>query len=529
MSVTKIPNKTGVYRHAATKFVVHEAYSVQDLIDANGVLAEYDNGYWIWLAGRDMRDFLQSRAISSLSDVLTKLYGDNQSLGTLNVINRDGSNTAVYPMLVRTATIIKTAAGFPANFTDTSYSTGKIFALVNNCHAGRGSGGTAKRNGAQGSPYDYTAGLFQGSSSSVADANTRSNLAHVGPPAYKNSYKLADDAAQLLGTVVVAVPLGVTWAGFQAALISSLPNADKSEVVSKCHEKMDAMIPIITKVNPVPMMYVPIEIHADGTYRVVRPQAGCRVSNCVYLNPDKIRTVQIARGGVMFDERGVAQTCDRWFVPQQVYAGNAYNNATSFTHRQADLINMSTFTGFGVDITYPTQNEKTNFSDQITAIDGVRLERVFGGISGVNLSDTGEKDVATIVNKTSVELIALWRGAMRFESLGNAFNRVSDGQGVPETDAVYTQRLSTLAGTKGVEDPLASRLTQWDHHGFSAAHGMLAFLAALDGDTTDSKWITPLWPARQWIIPNWTPRQAGTYPALATSAAPVTSLLPPVS
>lgn len=529
MSFTKIPNKKGVFRHAATKFIVHEAYSIKDLVAANGVLAEYDNGYWIWMAGRDMRDFLQSRAVTDLSDVLTKLYGDNQALGTYNVINHDASNAAVYPMIVRAAAIITAKGGWPGTFTDTPYTSAKIFALVNNCHAGKGSGGTAKRNSLMSAPYDYTVGVFQGSAANITDASLRAGMSHDGPPGYNNSFKLAPDSAQLLGTVVIAVPLGVTWTKFVADLITKLPNSDQSEVVGKCHEKMDPMIPIVTAVNPVPMAYVPVEIISDGTYRVVRPKAGSRVTSSVYQHPETVRTVQVARGGVCFDERGVASTFDRWISPTLVYTNGGYEGATSFTHRHSDVLSMASYTGFSGSPVEQSNPEKTTFSDQVTSIDGIRLERILGGISGLNLSDTGEKDVASVINKTSTELIAGWRSALRFEALGSAFNRGADGNGVPETDTAYTSRLSGLASTKGVEDPLASRLTQWDHHGFSAAHGMLAFLAALDGETTDSKWITPLWPARQWIIPPWTPRQTGTHQAVATTATPISSLLPPVT
>lgn len=526
MAFTKVAGKTGVFRHVDTKFIVHEVFNTQQVLDANGVFVEYSNGYWIWLAGRDLRDFMQSRAVTSLNDFAAGLAPDKRAIGTYNVVDAAAEYAAVFPMVVNASKIIQTAKGFPGTFADTAWSTAKVFGLVNNCHAGRGHAGGKSNVANAGPAYDYVAGVFQ--VAAPADANRKASFM-VGPMMYNQGYNRAADCGKLLGTAVISIPLGVSWDVFMEHLIAALPHSDKAEVQAKCHEKMTPLVAQLKQLNPIPVTYAPVEIHSDGSFRLVDPKAGCLCTRAG--SPPSLgvisSVIHVARGGIVFDDLGIAQTCDEWFTPSLTYSG--VDRLTSFTHRMGDVINMSTETGLSGSSTSPTYNEALMFNSQLHAIDGVRLERILGGLSGVNLSDTGETNLpASPINKTSADIVAQWQGAMRFAASSTAFVRRSDGQGVPETDAAYVTRLTTLAQTQGVETPLATRLTQWDGHGFTAGHGMMAFLAALDGATTDSNWISCLWPARQWIIPNWEPRQAGTYQAIATCAIPKTSLLPPL-
>lgn len=83
MAFTKVPGKVGVFRHVATQFVVHEVRNTQQVLDSNGVLVEYNNGDFIWLAGRDLRDFFAFFAVTSLNDIADKLHVTNRGLAPL--------------------------------------------------------------------------------------------------------------------------------------------------------------------------------------------------------------------------------------------------------------------------------------------------------------------------------------------------------------------------------------------------------------------------------------------------------------
>lgn len=523
MAFEKIAGKVGIYRHLGTGFVVHEVYNTQQLLDANGVFCEYSNGYWAWMAGRDMRDMFQVEGIASLNDVVSVLGRDNQRLGTMCVTNSKANNAAAHAMFVTASAIITTSAGFPGTFTDTPYSSAKIFALINNCHAGFGSGGGSYRTLKNDSwtPYDFAAAIYQG----VLPATDIQALYRNGPIGYCSTYERSSDNAQLLGTAVIAVPLGMTWDAFADDLVAHLPDGDRDEVKAKCAQTMIPMLPKLKAITPIPYTYVPVEILTGGRLRLVAPKAASVVKRTISSIVTK-QTVHTMRGGVSFNHRGVARTASEWIVPGMTYAG-AVDLCTSFTHRQVDYHDMDeNYGGFNTGISYPVYNEALLFSEQIDAIDGVRLERILGGLANHRLGNTGEADmIAASVNFTSAALVAKWVGAMRFGTSSNTLVRGADAQGVPETDAAYENRIHVAAAVQGVEDPLATRLTQWDNHGFTAGHGMMALLASLDGETTDASWMTCLWPARQRIIPPFTPKQGGSYPAIAAGVMPVATLI----
>lgn len=490
MSVTQI--SPGVYRHAQTGFVVHEVYNTKQLLDCNGVLCEYGHGGWVWLAGRDLKDYLSVRSVNSLLDLATQLARDNNAMAAVTIYGKGNNSSSTYfgnfCATVFNGQPLATNGGTYTR-ADSAPGTMSIYGLVNNCHAGHGRGGGKwSQPPAQAMTFDFNAAVFQ---LAVPALKFRT---HCGPMAYNNSWRLANDAGTLLGTVVIAVPLGITWDKLMSDIIGKLPHGDRSEVQSKAQEEMGKVLPAIKAVTPLPYCYVPVEVYSDGSFAVVHPRAPTRYPKAANVNatPYSDSFCHVMRGGIMFDEYGIARTTGAWYCPTMRYGSDQWSNGLH--HSMLDITGNQPS---NVD-NNPVYNFKGTYSSPVDLIDGVRLERVLGGIAGKRMPGVGEAILpANAVNLSSSSLVDMWRGAMRFKGASTMFNRATNaGTGLPETDAEYTNRVVGLAETTPYESASEIRLTQWDHHGFTAGHGLITLVAALDGGKTDGNWLHEVWPAR---------------------------------
>lgn len=520
MSFSQIRN--GVFRHVQTGFVVHEVYNVTQLLQANGVLCEYSHGGWIWMAGRDLRDFLETRACNGLLDVAVKMGNDSLGVGTVSIIDEHLKSVAKH-MYVGDDSFYVTGseAGYAGAYYSSPIHEPRIFALVNNCQAGRGQGGGKwDRLRSLASLDDSCITIFHKARPSSPDRYAQ------GPYGmYQSTYLRTMDAQKLLGTAVIAVPLGMSWDQLMVSIINSLPNSSKSEVQSKALSCMRPMLPKLKAVVPLPYVFVPVEIVATPTgteFWVVDPKAPTRVdgvSNIINLDPmDQV--VHCARGGVVFNERGHIQTNAWWLTPADEYLGGIID---SFTHRAADQLEQTMQWDTATSV---TRTWYGTHSTRVDSIDGVRMERVLGGLSGTCITGVGERSMpSSPVNVTSAALVDKWRSAMRFKPSSEVLDRAAGAAGLPETDVEYTQRLTAYAASNPPESAVASRLTQWDNHGFSAGVGMMTLIAALDEGKTTGNWLHQLWVARHATRPVWRCRQTGTYSAVGEVVVPASASL----
>lgn len=518
MAFTKITGKTGVYRHTATQFVVHEVYNLEQLVASNGVFVEWADGAWKWAAGRDFRDLLSYFSCTTLESVCAALDNEFSDFGTKVITDPLGRYPIFYPLIVDGGRV----GGAPVAKTGP-----KIFALVNNLHAGsgrslQGEEGQSKWGSRNTYQHVHTHGAAaQGSGSTTRANNTIDSVKTAGGPTLRGaSCGLAADATLLYGTGVVAIPLGMTWDAFVDLLISKLAHSDKSEVRAKCHETMDPMVVKLKAAVPLPYMYVPVEITSTGVY-VVLPHAARNMvlDTWVAGNLDHKRILAMPlRGGVYFDDYGLMHTSDVWLTPAQQFAsgldwmygpGNALS-ATG-TGNLTSVATAASLAGVG--------------TVRVKSIDGVKIERILGGIAGGMLSDTGEQTQTLGASYTAAQLSQLWNDAFVFSADAPGLARgVVAGTGLPESDAAWRQRLENYSD--GPENANATQLTTWDTHGLSAGVGMMILLASLDGGKTDAAWLQVLWPSKQRGIPTWVANTLGGGPTkIAQSAAAPGALL----
>lgn len=523
--------KDGIFRHSATNLVVHEARNVGDLIDANGVLVEWDEGVWIWKAGRDMHDLLAVKGCVSLSNVAQAMDEQEWYGGTWTFGSPDGMTSVTYPSLT-SGTFIKSSDGYAGTVEKKTRTNARIFAVINNLAAGQGS--SCNKNyvqyvGPTGDTWDNVAGSTRcyvntvvfpnaGGSASDYEKHIRSNAVIS---AKNEMWTIAPDAHKLLGTAIIRVNLGKTWETLVNELIATLDHGDKAEVKAKCHEKMDPIVAKLKKVTPVPCIYVPVEIHNDGWY-MVNPQCMNRayVANLGQYCSGIKQFYSPMRGGIYMGNDGIYKTNKVWVLPNAERPNHAWSHGS---------VSEIAALGNGTDVVqvaaYPVKDIGVT---KIASIDGVRMERILGGLAGINLSNTGEKDALTGTAFTSAQLTELWFDAIKFSETSSLLARGTMPNGVVEDNAQYGARLEGL--NLDSEAALATRITQWDLHGFSAIHGIMSMLAALDGDKTNGKWLFTLWPGRLRVAPTYSCGQNGTYNAVAYITTPdADPLLPSIA
>lgn len=518
MAFTKITGKTGVYRHTATQFVVHEVYNLEQLVASNGVFVEWADGAWKWAAGRDFRDLLSCFSCTTLESVCAALDNEFSDLGTKVFTDPLGQYPIYYPLIVDSGRI----KGAPVAKTGP-----KIFALVNNLHAGsgrslQGEEGQSKWGFKYVSEYVHTHGAAaQGSGSTTRANNTIDSVKTAAGPTLRTApCRLAADATSLYGTGVVAIPLGMTWDAFVDLLISKLEHGDRSEVKTKCHEMMDPMVVKLKAAVPLPYMYVPVEITSTGVYVVLPHAARNMVLDAGAKNTlDHKRILAMPlRGGVYFDDYGLMHTSDVWLTPAK-----RFDSGLDWVHGPGDALSA---TGTGNLTTVATAASLEGVGTvRVKSIDGVKVERILGGIAGGMLSDTGEQTQTIGASYTAVQLSQLWNDTFVFsvDAAGMARGVVA-GTGLPESDAVWQQRLESYSGPP--EHANATQLTTWDTHGLSAGVGMMILLASLDGGKTDAAWLQILWASKQRGIPVWVANTYGGGPTkiAQSDAAPGTLL-----
>lgn len=254
----------GVFVHNDTGFMIHEAYSIDDLIHANGAFAvDFAAGTWGWVAGHDLR--------------LEVLKFGGTSLRTLaqNILR----SYKLIPAVLSGGTIVPSAVFGSMNTvtfgvsgikfdTPCDASDLRIFALINNLHSGRGShpakiswyatdrdkssialqwfiDGTAYGDAG---PYNYTTNPtfpFE-----VQDCSKQSGVA------------LVDGC---LGRGIVNMPYG-TWESYAASWRNELPDADKPEMAERALAATTAVTPaaLRAKLGIVPTVRAPFTIH-QGT------------------------------------------------------------------------------------------------------------------------------------------------------------------------------------------------------------------------------------------------------------------------
>lgn len=512
MPVTQIAGKPGVYRHIATQFIVHEVFNLEQILKSNGVLVEWDTGAWAWKAGRDLKDMLYHNVCNSLQSVCDAMVEQRNGLGSYVVSNPTAQDYIAFPMLLD----VQALNGSPI-----TRNAAKIFAIITNVHAGRGHnllGEEAASKWVGRYPFDYvmSSGWVAGGDTkhgyTIANARTGAGYNLRGVPTQH-----ASDAGSLLGTAVVAMPLGMTWEAFAVSLISNLEHGDRAEVKSKCHEKMDPFIPLLKAAAPLPMVYIPVEITTTGVYIVDPSPARRAVLSTHEANTTNLKTVKVMpmRGGVAFDKNGYSQTSDLWLCPAKKGSG-----ALDWAFQIGDPTG-ATITG-SLDATAAIPLQGVN-SSLVRTIDGIRLERVLGGLGGQFLSDTGEQAVSgSIPNVTSASLVAKWRDAIYTAGINTSVlgQQTVAGTGLPESNEVWQARVESYSGPG--EFAAATQLTNWDMHGISGAVGMLLLLASLDGDKTDASWVTAIWPARRRVQPAWMANALGGGPTKIASAVPAT-------
>lgn len=127
------PNANGSYTHLATGFVVHDVWSIKDLLDANGAFAySVVTGEWRWVAGTDLTAFIKAFGSATLGSLAAAMLAPQVMTihgWTAGAVRGVGGSSQ--------GMICPGAISWPG-LTEPAQGDIRLFGLVNNLQAGHG-------------------------------------------------------------------------------------------------------------------------------------------------------------------------------------------------------------------------------------------------------------------------------------------------------------------------------------------------------------------------------------------------------
>lgn len=251
----------GVFVHDDTGFMIHEAYSVDDLVDANGAFAvDFAAGTWGWVAGHDLRLEVLKFGGTSLRTLAQNI------LREYNIIPAVISGGTIVPNLswggmnIHTLGIAGIKFGTPCSASDL-----RIFALINNLHSGRGSHPSkvswivTDREKTSISLQWYIDASAYGDTGGIT-LETDPNWGFQAQDTAKTSGPALADGC--LGRGIVNMPYG-TWESYAAAWRDELPDSGKPEMAERALAATTAVsaVALKEKFGIVPTVRAPFAIH----------------------------------------------------------------------------------------------------------------------------------------------------------------------------------------------------------------------------------------------------------------------------
>lgn len=428
MLITAI--KPGVYRHGPTGFVVHEAYSVEDLIKAGGALfINSTNDRWWWLAGRDLRDLVVSTGATKLSDLVGQVHDISFN----------------YHVMVRAAgsrfDYMGSFAELKAARESTSPHPNRVFAIHTNVSGGYGQSAGAIRNTAA---VSFPCYVF-GTSDSRSPSLTRSNSCVAGS----------------VGTATIRSSTGVTYRGQVDAFFAAMPHQDKTEVrnlIAKAKASaLKVLAGLVRNIDDHMVFDVPVLLSQDGAWRLIPPIADKIGPWNNYWGSNNSFAVDIGRRCALANGRQLIMTPPA-YVNTQAYGGMWWSTV-----------------GEGASPAESVFNSAVEGLIRLTHLDGIRLERVLGGLSASALTQSGERDVVDPRNVVSTELCAKWRSLISFGDT-TLPSRPLAASGLPQTDAQWTESIES-GYAAAANSWVATKLTNYDSH--CVGYGKLGVICAM--------------------------------------------------
>ena len=444
MAITKIDTKRGIYRHMATGFVLHEIYNVQDALNANGVFFEDTiNNKWIWFAGRDLRDLVLKCGATTLRDLAT---------ATIPV---------TFGFRGVTALPATQAEFMRAHFMGAAWNSranrpawNKCYGIVNGLDAGYG--------------CSEDLGSVSNHGQSILGANGDGR-----------SLQLFDTTRNGLhyGMGLIRFPTGCSWLEHIDQFFSAIPYREKPEVQEKVKNGKDLVIKALVARGVDPAkgadFWVPIVIRSNGTFQYVPAKTNNNLVTGYWTMKGQFMR---ALGSRMYfnSNRGCM------FLPGGTSASTP-ECLSSYSRPQ------------GQATSWPSPNSYNDVLNlpQVTHFDGIRIERMLGGLSGNLLSDGGEVNPSAIVNVSVAATLDAYLKQI-IVTPTNQMVRPNDPTGVPVTDNVWRSQVETQYNMITNNDMSEVQLTQWDSHGFTLGYLLLLLGSAMDADKAKKKTVA-LW------------------------------------
>lgn len=367
--ITVLSAEKGVYRHAPTGFTVHEIRSVDEAIAYNGVLAiDAENGYWAWVLGEDLAIEVYGRSKVTLAALARELLEQEYQIEYERIIpgywgEKDGVTYTGSIMVGGLVTATKTIS-----------SDLRIFGIANNAQAGRGCSAQRIATTAYIGSLEVNRHGFI-IDSSLYDPYTRPDrsiaiMEHTPFDTSRVSHAFTPGAG-VVGRIIIAVPAG-TWAEWLAKFVENMPNHDQAEVQAKATIAVNRFNEEIRPhLYTQPAVRVPMILTSDGkmwlesnpTASVLRSHLTAPISTHGYYNPFLSPSLP--------DESG-------WWITNPVLlqpgiAHNIWGGATIGLDQGMDeVVN-------GIPASNSTVSF-TNVCSQLTAIGGVELHKILGGV-----------------------------------------------------------------------------------------------------------------------------------------------------
>lgn len=375
-TITALPNagSYGIYRHEETGFIIHDVWSVADLVSANGAIAmDMNSGSWSWVAGEDLFTEVYKRGGTTLNNVARNLLSQVWELCYTRLcfgVQWKGTTanddlTGSFRMTGKLPKVRSVGADV------------RLFAVHTNLQAGRGMSS------------DLLAGTIVGADD--GSTNTYGTLGYImsdvpmmqGRNVYYYQNTLKDQhvisppvasqrigygkSANVIGRAVVALPLH-SWNAFLTSWRAAVPNINEAEMAERADAAIAGFSSVFKdSVFSVPSIRVPIILTSDGgayidtnsTRSITRHAAGTYGFEQMY-NPLLSPTI--------VDENGL------WVTNPHCPAPGVAHNLFPVLHEGANCSLNSAPVLSGVSATAFTAG-----MSKLNQVDGVDLFKIAGG------------------------------------------------------------------------------------------------------------------------------------------------------
>jgi len=247
-------------------------------------------------------------------------------------------------------------------------------------------------------------------------------------------------------SMIISVPIGVTWETFLQQCASKFDSYDKAEVRAKVDEAIAAVLPTIKKLSPLPVLHLPLRYSGAGWQLLLPVNTPTGVG---------LGTMTAMVSGAAADNGGAPLT-------------------------------IGHFTGLGAEAKAP-----------IASIDGFAIQQWSRGAQyGANVV------AGTLVkvgdNYSMQQLLVLYHGAQASTSTDSIPTRPVVN-GVPVTNAAWGTAIETAANTPANQQAINMvGLSTWDANGFSPMHGLILMVAGLNPGKYEMSEFLAMMPTVLW-------------------------------